>query len=326
MKKLIFTSAFIGALTACGGTTTSQSGNITQQPATGPTTGGGTLGTGSGGGTPAPSGPSAPSYASLGFVATEDTTINVTSVIVIDADGVTDSFRAAPATNLDIRYDPVNRSVSVFTEGRAFDGSIDGESQIFFDNGAGFGSGSPNFVRVNTGAWSYAVDGNIDQNDGAYRHDIAVAGGQRFNHGFAGTASYAGNALGTIEVFRATDSQSIPFVAEGGLTLDFSGNLNGSAAIFGGYDLNPSLSNGASGSIIIADAIFEPGAGLNGTTQFHQAANAGISYQGDFIYADGSVTGLVAGPNAEEISGVMNLSHDGGTYDSSITGVIFGTR
>ena len=310
-----------GGGTTTGGTTTS--GGTNSSSGAGGSTTGGTSGGSTTGGTTANNqnntGPTSPRYEQNGFVATDENAITLTNVIEMDANGVAKNFRYGGSTDFDLRFDPVNGRIQIFSEGRALDGTIDAESRTFTGSGPTFGTASPNFVRVTIGDWFYAVDGAIDQNDGRFRHDIAVVGGRQFQPPTSGAGVYDGFSQGVVELIRNNQSNSVPYYAPGSLTVRFD-----TKAVFGGYQFDSGRSNGMSGSFAISNAIANGPTGLNSSGGFTQAINALVTLNGFQLYSEGQITGFVAGPNGEEAAAVIGMSHDGGSYVSAITGTISG--
>lgn len=263
---------------------------------------------------PPPVGPTSPNYAANGFVGTDDTAFVTVAVLEMDADGFTESYRSGTPVEFEIRYLP-GSGVSVYSEGTSFDGTVDAEGQTFTGNGTNFGFGSPNFVRVQSGVWSYATDGAIDQNDGQYRHVFALADGMTFPAPTFGFGLYDTTLGGTLEVFEQDSFSSTPLIAEGMVTILF--DTNEVSALL---TVDPSRSNGLTGAIASGSGPLTADGG------FSQYGNSGITLDGDYIYTEGTIAGAIAGPNAQEVYGVVNFGGiDGNDYSAILTGSFLGT-
>lgn len=258
-------------------------------------------------------GPTSPNYAANGFVATEDNAFAVLTVIEMDADGFTKSYQSGSPTDLDVRYVP-GSGVQIYSEGQAFDGTTDAESRNFNGSGKEFGGSAPNLARIQTGAWTYALDGQIDQKDGRFRHVIAIADGITYAPPVSGFGFYDGELGATLEVFENGSYTTTPIVAEGGMTVDFA-----DSEVSGLFELDAGRSNGLTGTIASGVGNLSP------SGSFDQYGNAGITQQGRYIYTEGTIAGAIAGPNAEETYGLVSFgSTNGSSYTAALVGSFLG--
>ena len=203
--------------------------------------------------------------------------------------------------------------VFVDTTGTNPSGSPDREVQTFIGPGPDFGQSSPNFLRIATGEYAYAIDGQIDQGTGTHRHSFAAADAQRFTQPSTGTASYTGSLTGTVDRYDQAGSISQPFVANGTVGVLFgqatSDNVGGT------FYIDPNQSNGMSGYIAAIG-------GLNGRSGFTGSATSEIDVPGfSRSYPTGTTQGQLGGPNAQEMVGVVELSgHGPGRAGTAVVG------
>ena len=269
----------------------------------------GTGGTGSGTG-----GTTGPDYARNGFTATQNNSFAVVTVVEKDNNsGVTRNLRFSSPEELRAVYDPARNTLTIISRGRAFDGTSDAESvSLTSSDNVNFGA-TPNSARVVTGRWTYAMDGRYDQDDGRFRHNLAVAGGQRFTPPTSGAAIYRGNALGTVEQFDASSSITVPFVAPGNTTVNF-----GTRFVTTLYDFDPSRSNGRTGRITGTGTLSS-----DGTFSLTNAIGS-VNIGGTTYFTNGTTNGFVAGPNAQEAAGIFGFTGSANGKQTSMTGAFIG--
>lgn len=253
-----------------------------------------------------------------GFLADPSNSTGVVAVIEEDtATGATASYNAEapPVSDYAVTYEPTANRIRIVSEGRAFADTFDTESRTFTNRGGtAFGSGVPNFARVATGEWTYAVDAMIDEGDGRYRHNLAVAGGEVFAPPRSGRGVYDSTMTGTIEAFDSTTWDSVPFVADGTVSVEFGGTR----AVSKAFTLDPSRSNGATGAIAGSGRLTSDG-------RFAGTSSGSITVSGRTASPSGDFSGLVAGPNAQEAAGVVSIGTPSGASRSLLaTGAFLG--
>ena len=299
---------------ACQSTALQNSGTTGSTSTTGSTgSTGSTTSTGSTGssGSAGATSPTPPNYGVNGYVATESDTQVIDVVVEMTNAGVTQNFYQGSPRDFQAVFDPSKGTVSIFLEGRAYDGTYDAESGVFNINNT---SGAPNFFRYFNGLFAYIADGQVDENDGRFRHTFAYAGGPRYTLPVSGSGAYSGELRGSIEYVGNTSGgvaySSTPYVADGNMNLDF-----GTRTMNGAFYLDASQSNSASGSVIMTGNTFSSNA------TFNNAGYANVQLvDGTYISATGEFAGLVIGPNQAEVAGVVNMTGGTGTAGSSVSG------
>jgi hypothetical protein len=169
-----------------------------------------------------------PDYGINGFsVGVNEALANVT-VTTQDRDGRPVNYASGAPSDMRIVFDPARGTLSLFSEGRTFNGDVDPESVTMTANGPNNqvfrNLVSGNDATLDVGNYAWRLSARYDQDDGPFRHNLVAAGGQIFLPvPTSGEGRYEAVMQGIIEQRDSVTAawQQVPYLARGSVTISF---------------------------------------------------------------------------------------------------------
>lgn len=312
MWKAFSAGTVVLAVAACGstdsGATVSASGGGGSVSVS---TGSGATGTSGGTTVVPPPSPTPPDYFRNGIAATLDNSIASLMVVEDVVPNPIRTGRSRPPDNMTVTVEP--GAIRIAAAGRTSSGAFAfGGTTLSRTGLETFGTATEaGDARVRTGTWTYAIDARY--RSGAVRNNLVVAGGQVVDVPSSGSATYSSRIAGTIEqrftrigggggpVVRGA---TIPFSGTGNVNVDFATRSVSSTFTVGGASAAGTI--GAGGQLAADGRI-------TGTAQ------GNLTVTGYPVLPTGSIVGTIAGPNARETAGVVELDQG---FGAGLTGSV----